>query len=130
MFHNLTNQEYFRLHGTLPSDRIEELLHDPNAEIDLAGAVAKIEEGMGQFPEEDFGHDIIGRLQALAKCVRGANREELLSIIGAAEDLFQCQFYASDYGRSELIDAIKCIDPTGKHVSSRRVKKKFAPSGQ
>lgn len=78
MFHNLTNQEYFRLHGTLPPDRIE----------------------------------------------------ELLSIIGAAEDLFQCQFYASDYGRSELIDAIKCIDPTGKHVSSRRVKKKFAPSGQ
>lgn len=130
MFSSLTDQEFFRLHGTLPPERIEPLLHDPHAQIDLAGAVGKIEEGMGQFPEEDFGHDIISRLQALAKFVRGSNREELLSIISAAEDLFQCQFNSSDYGRSELIDAIKCIDPAGEHVSSRRVKKKFTPGDQ
>ena len=115
MFSSLTNKEYFRMYGTLSPDRIEELLYDPSTEIDLAGAVAKIEEGIRQFPEEDFVYNIIECLQTLAKRLRGANREELLSIINAAEDALQCQFYATEYGRRELIDAIKLIDPAGQY---------------
>lgn len=111
MFSNLTHKEYFRLHGSLPPERCELLLHDTDAgaAVDAAGALAHISEARGQFPAEDFASEIVTQLQALRANLRGSNRDKLGQIIESLEDLLQCQFNASDYGLSELREAEKCL---------------------
>lgn len=125
MFSSMTDREYFRYHGTLSPERIEQLIaqQEEGEAVDVAGALVKIGEAAAQYPEEDFGHEIKSRLQALVKFVRGSNREELLGIIESFDDLLQCQFNSTDYGLSELRDAAKYLDPQDQHQSAKHIKK-------
>ncbi len=111
MFSNLTHRELFRLHGTLPPERVESLLDDidAGAAVDVAGALIHISEARGQFPAEDFASEIVSQLQALRANLRGANRDKLGQIIESLEDLLQCQFNATDYGLDELHQAELCL---------------------
>lgn len=104
MFTNLTNEEYFRLHNTLPVDRIAELL-DENANKVERDEIP-FDDILAQFPEEDFTSTIETRLQELAKRLRGDNRAELLSIIESLQDLAQCQFDATECARSVADDFV------------------------
>lgn len=112
MCSNLTAKEYFKLHGTLTPERIEALLDNEESLEAITGVDAYIQEAMGQFPPEDFLHDIKTRLFELTKRIRGANKSDLSAIIESMDDALQCQFNSSDYGRSELRSARKAIAAT------------------
>lgn len=102
MFTNMTNEECFRLHNTLPADRIAKLLDESANKVDPDDI--PFDEILAQFPEEDFASTIETRLQELTKRLRGDNRTELMSIIESLQDLAQCQFYATEYARSVVDD--------------------------
>jgi hypothetical protein len=63
---NMTNDEAFRLHGTLPPERIQQTL---DAETDLNALAERIEGHLqgahDGLPCEDFAMDIIWRLENL-----------------------------------------------------------------
>lgn len=104
---NMSAEEEFRITGTLNPGAIETLLDRETLLRNLDGIDVKIEEGMAQFPSEDFLQGTINRLHQLAKKLRGENRLKVLAIIECLDDLAQCTFNAADYGRSELKDALK-----------------------
>lgn len=109
MFSNITAKEEFRLTGTVSGDRLDELLDRSEALDKLEGLDAHIEEAKCQYPAEDFLSGITDRLHELAKRLRGDNRQEVLGIIEALDDIGQTTFYASDYGRSELGKALEIV---------------------
>lgn len=104
---NMTAEEHLRMNGTLPLDMMEELAGYPAKLEALESVEHYMSETMGQFPAEDFLSDPITRLQALAKRVRGDNRDEVLAIIEQLDDIAQTTFNAADYGRDELRKGIK-----------------------
>jgi hypothetical protein len=63
---NMDNEECFRLHGTLPADRIAALL---DAEANTIASAARINEHVQAahdgLPCEDFAEDIVWRLESL-----------------------------------------------------------------
>jgi hypothetical protein len=103
---NLTHEEYFRMYGTLTEQRISDLLDEASAAPNVEGATIHINEGMAQFPAEDFLEPIKTRLIELQQNVRGANKDTLQGIIEALDDLAQITFYAADAGRDELQKAL------------------------
>lgn len=108
---NLSHTEYFRLNGQLSSERVEQLLDDSKIaiELDVREFAPYAQEASGQFPSEDFLHEIVSDLYYLAKRMRGETKKELLGIIESLEDALQCQANASDYGRGELSKIIQTI---------------------
>ena len=90
-------------------DMLEDQLKEAER-LSACGVNGCIDEAMAQYPAEDFLSAHIDRLHVLSKHLRGNNREELIAIIGAAEDLAQCTFYAAEYGRSELNKAVKRVE--------------------
>lgn len=104
---SLTPREHWRLYGRLPEDAIEDLLDAQERKEQVAGVAPYIKEAMGQFPAEDFLSQVINRVHALARKVRGDNREEALAIAEVLDDVAQTTFYAADHGRSELRNALK-----------------------
>ena len=110
IFSSLSPQETYRMHGKVSRAQLEELLDAQEKAADLDDVKVKVEEGMTQFPAEDFLEGIKNRMFELSKKLRGANKEELQGIIEQLDDIAQCTFNASDYGRSELRDAIKMIE--------------------
>jgi molecular chaperone DnaK (HSP70) len=109
LFSSMTAQEEFRMTGTLSPNRIESLLSVEGRLEALDGLSNHIEEAMSQYPAEDFLSDIESRLHEFAKKLRGQNKEALLGIIESLSDLAQTTFYAADYGRSELKEALKAF---------------------
>lgn len=103
---NLTHEEYFRIYGTLTEQRISELLDEVSAAPNVESVAIHINEGMGQFPAEDFLEAIKTRLVELQKNVRGQNKEDLKGIIEALDDVAQTTFYAAEAGRDELQKAL------------------------
>jgi hypothetical protein len=63
---NMTNDEAFRLHGTLPPERIQLML---DAELDAPALAKRIEEHLqgahDGLPCEDFAEDLVYRLENL-----------------------------------------------------------------
>lgn len=106
---NYTPAEYLKLHGTLPVCVIEEILDKQDQIQDLDGIEAHIQEGMTALTAEDMLAEQVSRLNALAKRLRGDNKQELNAIIESVEDFLQCQFNQADYGRDELKKAIAAI---------------------
>jgi len=104
---NMTAAEHLRINGTLPIELAEQLVEYPERLEALEGIDAYMSEAMGQYPEEDFLSDPISRLHALAKRVRGDNRDEVLAIIEQLDDIAQTTFNSADYGRDELRKGIK-----------------------
>ncbi len=104
MFSSLSNEEYFNLRGTLPADRIEELLNDNSNKVDLEDI--PFDAILGQLPAEDFTASVEERLHALSKKLRGDNKQEILAIIAELSDMAQCQFYAADHAREIVSDFV------------------------
>jgi hypothetical protein len=111
MFSNATAEEEFKLTGTLRSSSIESLLDGAAALESYEGIEAHISEAMGQYPAEDFTSELAQRMLNLAKRLRGDNKAEMLAIIESLDDMAQCRFNASEYGRSELQAALDVIKP-------------------
>lgn len=106
---NLTNDELYRLTGTLPSARIEALIETAELYEKITGSEAHIIEARGSYPDEGFLYHVIERLNAVAKSVRGDNRQEILSIVSALEQIDQDVTNDAEYGRDELRKALKDI---------------------
>lgn len=111
MISNLSNNEYYRLYGTLSPDRIEALLDKSDQLESLDGIEAHIQEACCQFPAEDFLVPVQDRLRDLAKKLRGDNRQEVLGIIEQLDDINQCQVYATGYAVEELGKVEKALKP-------------------
>jgi hypothetical protein len=63
---NMDNDECFRLYGTLPSERILQLLDAEADTIASAGRIAEaVQEAHDGLPCEDFAEDIVWRLETL-----------------------------------------------------------------
>ena len=99
---NLTNQEYYRLNGTLSAERIEDLLRFDCAIDSSSDPSAYIDEAEGCFPKEDFLEHIIKKVRAVSKRVRGENKDDLDQILIDLEDLQSSVNNDSEYGRDEL----------------------------
>ncbi len=106
---SLTNKEYLALHGTLPRYRIEALIEMEETISGQEGVLAHIKEASSSFPEKDFLQDYIGNLYALARKLRGANREDLESLIDEMEDLQRLTANNSTYGLEKLKEAKEAI---------------------
>lgn len=106
MLSSLTIKEHFNLHGSLPTATIEQLVDDlaDRGPVNEAAEAATVYmgEASGQFPAEDFLSAVTGKLQDLAKRLRGNNKAELLGIIESMDDIAQTTFNAADYGREQL----------------------------
>lgn len=107
LWSNLSIEETYRMYGKVSKAQLDQMIEDRAQAPDLDAVETKIEEGMTQFPAEDFLEGFKNRLIALSKCMnKSANKTELLACIEQLDDIAQCTFYAADYGRSELNDAL------------------------
>lgn len=107
---NLSAREHLNLNGRVPRDMLEALLDREDRLTALDGLEAHISEALGCFPAEDFLNPIKELLVSLHKNLRGANKDKLAGIIEDLDDLAQCTFYESDYGRDELRKAKTAIE--------------------
>lgn len=98
----MTNEEYFRLHNTLPADRIAKLLDENANKVDRDDI--PFDKILWQLPEYGFTHEIEDRLHNLAKCLRGNNKAEVVSILALVELLADNQFEQGEYDRSVVDD--------------------------
>ena len=112
-YSSLTPKEHFRLNGQVPVDMLETLLNRADALESLGGLEAHLSEANICFPGEDFLEPIRCELQELHKTWRGANREKLGGILESLDDLAQCIFDESDYGRDEIRKALNIIQAAG-----------------
>ena len=112
-YSSLSPKEHFRLNGQVPGDMLETLLDRADALETLGGLDAHLSEANGCFPAEDFIEPIRWQLQDLHRSLRGANREKLGGILESLDDLAQCIFNESDYGRDEIRKALDIIQAAG-----------------
>lgn len=106
---NMSAREYLQYTGSVPIEKVEQLLDKEDLLNDVINIGDSISEAIGQYPSEDFLQDVISRLHDLSKHMRGYNRATLLGIIESLDDIAQCTFDATDYGRSVLKDAIRVV---------------------
>jgi len=76
----------------------------------IEAARCNIDEAKAQFPDEDFAHEEMRDLAALAKCLRGENRAALLKIAEALQARIDEQARASEYGLDELCKALNALE--------------------
>lgn len=107
---NLSPREAFRIHGNLPTDMIEQLITESEYAEESQSVVPSIYEAKAQFLGEDFAQDIIDELEFFVKRLRGDNRKELQEIILKLADLQIEITRSSEYGRNELVDALKVLE--------------------
>ena len=112
-YSSLSAKEHFRLNGQVPVDMLETLLDRADALESLGGLDAHLSEAKGCFPGEDFIEPVRWQLQDLHRSLRGANREKLGGILESLDDLAQCIFNESDYGRDEIRKALDIIQAAG-----------------
>jgi len=114
---SLTDKEFFRMHGTLTSERIERLieLKDRDGWKQFSQRIGSmVQEAMGQYPAEDFLSEILTCLHNLAKRLRGDNKEAIQALAEKVDDIAQTTFNAADYGRSELQKVLDAIEKAKK----------------
>ena len=112
-YSNLSAREHLRLNGQVPADMLETLLDRAGALESLGGLDAHLSEANGCYPAEDFIEPVRWQLQDLHTSLRGANREKLGGILESLDDLAQCIFNESDYGRDEIRKALNIIQAAG-----------------
>jgi len=108
----MTDKEELRLTGTLSRERIESLIDKSDSLEALEGVDSHIEEAMVQYPTEDFLKQHRDQLRQLREKLRGNNRETMDSILESLDNLAQITFHASEYGMSELNEALSIIRAT------------------
>lgn len=100
-----TPEEHYKLNGSLTPEQLDELFDAADRLSELGGIETYIDEAQGQYPEEDFLADDIADLQAIAKNMRGTNRQLLLDAIEALEQKALDVGRSAEYGREELAKA-------------------------
>lgn len=103
----LSAEEQYRLHGNLTPEHIEELLDAGALVEDMGDVTPRLEEAKAQYPEEDFLEPILSKLRDLVKTTRGANRDDLQTLIVEVEALQLSTHQSSEVGLDELNKAIK-----------------------
>lgn len=83
---NMSHEEYYRVNGTLSPARTEQVLDDLLQLDALETVKAYTTDAHSGYLEEDFLSGQIKSLRALAKSLRGPNRQALLDIISSMED--------------------------------------------
>lgn len=102
-------EEQYRHYGRIEGPICADLLGFEAQVEALDGIEAHLQEAKGQYPAEDFLTDIASRLTALAKNLRGENRDTLKEISDELSSLAQSTWQAAEYGRSELTAAQKLL---------------------
>lgn len=110
---NMCAEEEYRLTGTLCHKSIEYVL-DETAKVQkyrdsLYTIEAKIEEAQAQLPQEDMLSEPLTQLKKLLGTVRGDNKVALASVIEKLEEIASETIRATEYGNSELNDALRQI---------------------
>jgi len=108
---NMTPREAFNQFGTLPESMIDSLINTQEAADQTSGVCPNIEETLTQYPGEDFieSAGVFDDLRAIARSVRGDNKAAILNVIEKLEALQLCIARQSEYGKSELNNALNDI---------------------
>lgn len=98
---NYTNEEYYKLNGTLSRERMEFLIEFEEKYNHIIDMESIIEEGISQFPEEDCLQELIGELKDDIK--PGYLSKEKVKNIFEILEKHQYEIYGkSEYGIVEL----------------------------
>lgn len=116
-----TDAEVFHMTGTLPPERIERLVDQSTSLGQLEGIDRQLAEAENQYPPEDFLHEVvtaIGEVVAMlgSRTPKAEARQTLINVQGMLSDMLQTQFYATEYGLSELKKVTKTLINTGLAV--------------
>lgn len=105
---SLTNEEYYALHGTLNTTRIEALLEMESKVEGQADAIAHIEEAEECFPQKDF---LSGAIDELLKILKrqGEDEDDLELVIERLERAQEAALLEAKCGASELKEAKDAI---------------------
>ena len=107
---NMAHKEYYALHGTLSTERIESILDSEETHAKIEDAVRDINESMDPFNAEDFLCSALDRIISIKKRTRsGALTDELTALYGSLEDLQQVVFYAMEYQKEKLNSALSAL---------------------
>ncbi len=107
---NLSNNEYYKLNGSLSSDRIEALLDLDGLMEFVSGTHYYLEEAQGQFPEEDFLCGVVNKLHKLADKLRGDNKAAVLDIVDLVFGALGLGLYMERHGYKSVMMFL-CIIP-------------------
>lgn len=109
-FSNLTNKEYFSLHGELSESRQEDLVYaeeefkETSKSLDHAqDAITEILGIAGEYMSDwsDELSNIHGEITALKNKLRGSNKEALIKILGDLENYQHSMSNSYDFMREE-----------------------------
>lgn len=106
---NMTDDEVFRLTGTLPADRIAALLSRVFSDDRIESVIVHIREGSSSFLCEDFLSHEIERLSEIIAGYRGKDRAELIKIRDNLRDIENDVYQNGEYAQEELDQAIVCL---------------------
>lgn len=101
----LTDEEYFRVHGTLNVARIEGLLR---MEVCVGGSEAvrpMIQDAIESFPDEGFLEPVITKLRVLWNKIPDRHRCELTRITAELEEVQAATQQSAEYGVERLESA-------------------------
>lgn len=101
----LTDEEYFRVHGTLNVARIEGLLRMSACVSEGGGLLSQIKEAGASFPDEDFLEPVINMLRKFWNQIPVSHRMDLSHIISELRDVQTATLQSAEYGREQLESA-------------------------
>lgn len=104
---NYSNNELFRISGTLPLDRIELLLSHGDIAERLDNVLSSTQEASNCYMQEDFLSDQLHALQSILKCLRGENKLRLDKVIEEIARDISIQVNESEYGKDILRNILK-----------------------
>lgn len=101
----LTDEEYFRVHGTLNTARIEGLLRMAVCVEGSEAVCPMIQDAIASFPDEDFLEPVISKLKVLWNKIPHQHRGELTRITAELEEVQTATLQSAEYGREQLESA-------------------------
>ena len=104
---NYSDEELFKISGTLPPDRIELLLIHGDIVERLNNVLSSTQEASNCYMQEDFLSDQLHALQSILKCLRGENKLRLGKVLEDIERDISIQVNESEYGRDILRNILK-----------------------
>ncbi len=110
-YSNMTDEEIYNIHGSLPSARIERMF-DTLAfyrSKDYEAAIENIENAEAEIYTAPFLETELKELRALAKKVRGDNRDKLKFLIEMLEDTQRRVIDNLKYATSQLEEALEAL---------------------
>ena len=109
----LTDEEYFKVHGTLNTARIEGLLRMAvRMAVCVEGSEAvcpMIQDAIASFPDEDFLEPVITKLKVLWNKIPRQHRGELTRITAELEEVQTATLQSAEYGWEQLKSAESLI---------------------